>query len=172
MNPKRVCVGIVAKPVGIKGQVKIHTFTQSPNSFLEFKKFFLADEREISLESPKINEKNEIVTFLNGCKNRDEAEALRANKIYVDRNDFSALGDDEYYLADLYGLTAVDNNGVPIGVIAAAFDYGAGVFLDIKLDIKFENASKIGTVPFNKESVLDIDLENKLIILNERFILR
>ena len=163
-----VCVGVVAKPVGIKGQVKIHPYTTSPDSFLQYMDFFLFDGTPLVFQNPRINEKNDIITFIEDCKDRTTAEAFHLKNIYIKRDSLQELASDEYYLEDLSGLETFNQNNEKIGILNAALDYGAGTFLDIKLS----ETGRVATLPFNKESVICVDLNEGSIKVDDSFILR
>ncbi len=167
MNYRRVCVGIIAKPVGIKGQVKIHPYTNSPQSFLDYSNFSLANGSVINLENPEINKDGDIITKIEGYADRTAVESLRLNEIYIRREDLKPIFEDEYYFEDLTGLDVFNNKLEKIGKVNAALDYGAGTFLDIQLEAK----NKVGTLPFNKETILDVDLKKNLIKVDDSYIL-
>lgn len=162
---KRGCVGVILKPVGIKGQVKIKPYTSSLETILEFPKLFLGNNEKIALLSPKLNEKGFVISFIQGYSDRNSVEGLRSQKLYVNRDDLKKLDYEEYYFEDLKKLTVLDQNGLIIGNVIEAFDYGAGTFLELNI------SGKISTLPFNKNSVLEIDLNNKTITVNSSFIL-
>ena len=65
---------------------------------------------------------------------RTAAERLTNTKLFIERDRLPAPDADEYYLADLIGLTAVGSDGAPIGVVSAVHDYGAGASLEIDRD--------------------------------------
>lgn len=161
------CVGLISKPVGIKGQVKIHPYTSTPDTLLSFKNFYFSDGVEVVFDRPSIRD-TEIVTWIVGCKNRNDAELLRLKNIFIKKEDLPKLEENEYYLEDLAGLVVFNQNNIEIGKINAALDYGAGVFMDIKLI----ETGRVATIPFHKESILDVNLNDKKIIVNDNFILR
>lgn len=168
MKSEVVCVGIIAKPVGIKGQVKIHPYTTSPASLLSYKELFLSDGSKICLLNPKVNEKGDIITFIEGVGDRNVAELIRLKNLFVAKNELPDLGENEYYLDDLSGLTVFGTRKQIIGKVLSALDYGAGAFLDIKLS---ENG-KLATLPFNKTTVLNVNLNEKTLQIDESFLLR
>ena len=168
MSFKGVCVGIIARPVGIKGQVKIHPYTSSPQSLISYKEFFLSDSSKIILINPKVNEKGDIISFLEGVTDRNAAELLRLRRVFIKKESLPKLTEDEYYLDDLSGLRVFNSQNENIGRVLAGLDYGAGAFLDIKLS----ETDKMATLPFNKVSVTKVDLENKSIYINEELLLQ
>ncbi len=165
MVSKRVCVGVILKPVGIKGQVKIKPFTNSLDTILKFPKLFLSNNEEIVLLSPTLNEKGFIISIIQGYQDRNSVEKLRLKELYINRENLKALKADEYYFNDLKNLVVLNQNKLTIGKVIEAFDYGAGVFLELNIN------GKISTLPFNKNSVLEIDLNNETLTVNSSFIL-
>lgn len=165
MVSKRVCVGVILKPVGIKGQVKIKPFTNSLDTILKFPKLFLSNNEEIILLSPTLNEKGFVISSIQGYQDRNSIEKLRLKELYINREDLKTLEADEYYFNDLKNFVVLNQNKLTIGKVIEAFDYGAGVFLELNIN------GKISTLPFNKNSVLEIDLNNETITVNSSFIL-
>lgn len=165
MISKRVCVGIILKPVGIKGQVKIKSYTDSLDTILKFPKLFLENNQEIVLLSPKFNEKGFIISSIKGYPDRNSVESLHSKELYINREDLNELESNEYYFGDLKDLVVFDENKTEIGKVIEAFDYGAGAFLELSIN------NKISTLPFNKNSVLQIDLDNGIIVVDSSFIL-
>ena len=84
---------------------------------------------------------------------RAAAERLTNTKLFIDRERLPPPGDDEYYFADLIGLTAIGADGMPLGIVSAVHDYGAGTSLEI-------NRADTGSllIPFNMACVPDIDI--------------
>ncbi|MDR3224478.1 MAG: ribosome maturation factor RimM [Holosporales bacterium] len=167
MNDKKICVGIITKPHGIQGWVRIRTFTVSPDSFLRFGIFFLDSGEELSLKNPRICGNGELVSPIDGCNTRNDAEAYRARKLFIRRTDLPELLDGEYYIEDLVGLDVKDLTGNFIGKTTAFFDYGAGLFFDIRLA-----SGKIGTIAFNGDSISDVDVIDGMITVDERLVIR
>lgn len=165
MIQKRVCVGGILKPVGIRGQVKIKPYTNSFDTILSFSKLFLEDGQEIVLLHPRLNEKGFIITSIKGFVDRTSVESLHSKELYANQEDLGELEADEYYFDDLKNLVVFDENQTEIGKVIEAFDYGAGVFLELIIN------NKTATLPFNKDSVLQVDLDNGSIVVNSSFIL-
>ncbi|MDR1390844.1 MAG: ribosome maturation factor RimM [Holosporales bacterium] len=168
MPLNKVCVAVITKPLGVNGQVKIRTYTESPESFIGYGRFFLFDGTLLNLERPKIKGENEIVSWISGYNSRTEIEKFRSKSLYIRREDLPKLPEGEFYLEDLSDLNVFDQHDNKIGEVGAAFDYGAGTFLDIKL---FET-KRITTLPFNGKSVIHIDLNSKFIKINDSFIVK
>lgn len=166
MNARRICVGIITRPFGIEGQVRLHPYTNSPDFFLQNKKLLLESDVEVLLKEPRIGKNGDVISWIDGVHDRTTADALRLKKVFVLRDDLEPLEDAEYYYEDLIGLKVADENHEHLGVVKAIQDYGAGVFLEIKVD-----GNKVGTVQFTKEAVINVGLKDCEIMINRRFFL-
>ena len=166
MDFRRVCVGIITKPVGIKGQVKVHPYTTSPDFFLEHTRLSLKGGMEIVLKCLRIDKNGDIVALINGIQNRTEADSFRLQELFVMREELPQLGENEYYYEDLVGLHVVDDKHEQLGKVNAIHDYGAGTFLEISL-----SDMKTATISFNRETIIDVDFKVCEVVVNKRFLL-
>lgn len=166
MSARRICVGVITKPFGIEGQVRLHPYTKSPDFFLRNTKLLLENGTEILLKYPRIEQTGNIVTCIGGIRGRTAAEELRLQKVFVLRGDLQPLDDGEYYFEDLVGLLMIDEKHECLGEVVAVYDYGAGVFLEIRMK------SQVATIPFNNDAVVDVNLNDCKITVNKRFLLK
>lgn len=166
MDSRRICVGIITKPFGISGQVRLHPYTASPNFFLQHTRLLLKDSAKIVLRYPKIDRSGDVISFIESIKNRTEADNLRLQEVFVTREELPQLEDNEYYHEDLIGLNVVYDNHELLGKVSAIQDYGAGAFLEINLSNR-----KIATIPFNREAIIAVNPQTCEVIINKRFIL-
>lgn len=167
MKSQGVCVGIIRRPFGVKGQVRIHTYTTSPESFLRFECFFLQDGQTMKLKDARISGDSEVIGFIEGFDSRTSVEELSLNELFVKRECLDDLAADEYYFEDLVGLTVINQKSEKRGTVKSVLDYGAGTFLDVEL----VDTYKIATLPFNKNSILNVDLDNGVLHVDDSFLL-
>ncbi|MDD3182545.1 MAG: ribosome maturation factor RimM [Alphaproteobacteria bacterium] len=128
----KICVGKFLGPHGVRGQVRLGSFTDDPESIFEYEP--LTDETgayEYVLTVHGVGKDHYIVS-VDGCTTREVAEKLKGTKLYVDRDALPAEEEGEYYFADLIGLKAQETNGAAVGLVTDVHDYGAGAFLEIK----------------------------------------
>ncbi|MDR1365200.1 MAG: ribosome maturation factor RimM [Holosporales bacterium] len=168
MKSGSVCIGVISKPVGVKGDVKVRVFTETAESFLKIKGIFLETGAELKLLCPKVRSPTTVVAGLGLRGDRTAAESFRGKRLFAYLNDFPPLDDGEYYLESLVGMAAVDRSGNVVGHISASFDFGAGAFLDITTS----ESGNVATIQFNSTAILDIDNVGGIIKLDEQFILR
>lgn len=166
MSARRICVGVITKPFGTKGQVRLRPYTKSPDFFLQNTKLLLENGNEILLKYPRAEQSGDIITCVDGIQDRTVAEELRLQKVFVLREELRSLDDNEYYFEDLIGLLMIDEKHECLGEVVAVYDYGAGVFLEIKM-----KNSQVATIPFNKDAVVNVNLHDLKITVNKRFLL-
>ncbi len=158
----RVCLGAIAGAHGVRGLVKIKSFTQDPADLTAYGA--LADESgrrrfEIAVTGQA---KGLLVARIAGVEDRDAAEALRGVRLTIARAALPEPEDaEDYYQADLIGLAAEDLAGRTLVTVTAVDNYGAGDFLEIA---RPQGAPLL--VPFTKVVVPLIDLEGGRVVVD------
>ena len=127
----RISVAAVMGSHGVRGNVKIKPFTETPESLGRFDKVYLEDGQQVSLKILSVGSKGVMLARLGKVESRDASDALRGQHLYVDRAALPDLADDEIYHADLLGLDAVLADGSALGRIAAIHNFGAGNVVEI-----------------------------------------
>lgn len=148
---KRVCLGVISGASGVRGEVKIRPYTSQPEDVASYGAVELEDgETAFEIEIVRLA-KDAVVVKLEGVDDRDGAEALKGTEIFVDRAKLPAEEEDEFYHADLIGLTVEDLGGKALGRVLAIHDFGAGEMLEIGLE-----GGKVAMMPFTREAVPQI----------------
>jgi len=161
-DAKRVCLGRAIGARGLKGEVRIKTFTQDPLAIGAYGP--LQDEArkrqfKISNVQPA---KDGVVARLKGISTREEAEALKGVEFYVDRDRLPDVEDDStFYFEDLIGLVAINENGSALGQVVAVQNFGAGDLLEVRP----ATGGATVLVPFTREIVPDIDKETGWLLM-------
>jgi 16S rRNA processing protein RimM len=161
MSEKLVCVGVVTGAHGVRGAVRLKSFTTEPADVTRYGT--LRDERgERQFELRIVGHaKGVLIATVIGVNDRNGADALRGLRLYLPRTALPPAGEDEFYHADLIGLAATLADGSVIGQVSAVYDFGAGDTLEI--------ARPKGpplVVPFTKAVVPTVDLEAGRLILD------
>jgi 16S rRNA processing protein RimM len=126
-----VCVARIGAAHGVRGAVKLWTFTEEPLAVQSYgplmtkdgaRQFEIADVRE---------GKDHLVATFKGVATRNDAEKLNGIELYVPREKLPDTDDDEYYHADLIGLAAVNAADEPLGRVVAIHNFGAGDIIEI-----------------------------------------
>lgn len=149
MTDRRVALAAVAGAHGVKGEVRLKLFTDSPSSLALHEIVYVggASRRLISVRD---GGKTAVARF-EGIVDRSAAEALRGSLVEIDRAALPPLEEGEYYHADLVGLPCVDHQGQPIGTVVAVENFGAGDLLEIEL-----SNGKRSLIPY-REGIADLD---------------
>lgn len=157
----KICVGMIAGAHGIKGQVRLRSFTDEPESIFDYKPLMSEDgAREFKLKQIGIS-KDCFIAEIHGVKTRNESESLRGTQLFVDRAKLPKAKKGQYYEADLIGLAAEDGQGKACGKILAFHNYGAGTFLEIGTTKKDSFM-----LPFTDACVPEIDVgAGKIVIV-------
>lgn len=153
MPQPRVCLGVITAPHGVRGWVRLKSFTAVPEAVAAYGP--LEDEagaRRFVLTLKGMG-KGVLLAEIEGVADRTAAERLKGTRLYLPRAALPAPGAEEYYHADLIGLAAVLADGTPLGRVAAIHGYGAGDSLEIA-----RPAGPPVIVPFTRAAVPDIDI--------------
>lgn len=155
-----VCVGAFAGAHGVHGQVRIKSFCSSPKDIALYQP--LVDEsgtQHFKLQITAI-QKSHLVAQVDGLKNRDQAQNLKGLRLFASRQKFSETAADEFYHADLIGLTIVDKAGDLLGTIKAVLNFGAGDILEVA------GTGTTQQIPFTKEMVPIVDIKKGVAVVN------
>jgi len=153
-RPQLVEVGVITAPHGVRGLVKLKSFTAEPAAIAGYGPLVDAAGRRQFRLAILSDARGQFIARIEGVSDRDAAEGLRGTRLFVARDRLPPPEEaDEFYHADLIGLAAVDATGRTIGTVRAVHDFGAGDLLEIA-------RPDGGTIilPFTRETVPEIDL--------------
>lgn len=129
----RVCLGIIAGPHGVRGQVRVRSYTVVPDDIAAYGVLTNREAtRSFELSLVGTGPKGQLLGRIAGIDDRDAAAALKGTELYVERDRLPDSSDDgSFYHADLIGLAARLADGTPFGRVTAVHDFGAGDVLEI-----------------------------------------
>lgn len=158
-----VLMGRIGAAHGIRGEVRIQSFTEDPLAITTYSPF-LTDREGLSIAISKARPgKGVIIAHLEGVTDRNAAEALNGVGLFVPRERLPSVEDaDEFYHTDLIGLEARRADGSVMGEVMAVLNYGAGDILEIS-----DTDGSTTLFPFNREFVPEIDLRERFLIVTE-----
>ena len=126
-----ICVARIGAPHGVRGAVKLWTFTEEPLAVKRYGPLSTKDgARQFEVMHAR-EAKGHLVATLKGIATREDAERLNGIELYVAREKLPDTDEDEYYHADLIGLAAVTVANEPIGRVTAIHNFGAGDIVEI-----------------------------------------
>lgn len=158
----RITIGTIAKPQGVRGELKVSPLTDSADRFKLLKEVFVGGKR-YAVTNSKINPKGVFIT-LEGVNDRDVADMLRNQLIEVDRKDAVKLSSDVDFIVDVIGSKVYfDGEESHFGVLDDILQHGAADVYVIK-----ELDGKVAMVPYIAPLMLVVDSENKRVVLDRK----
>ena len=153
-------IGLLIGPHGIKGEVKVKSFTEIPENLLLYEEFFLGLEtKPIKLRLVRKIKQN-LLCVVEDIKTRNEAEKLKNLIIYVKRENLPILNDDEFYHRDLLNFDVYNLERHDLGFVTSFNDFGGGLLIEV------EKNKKRFYLPIGKPFLKDINYRDKEVILN------
>lgn len=149
-------VGAIASVHGIKGEVKVFPTTDEPTKFKKLKSVILKtekEEREIALQSVRFF-KNMVIVKFQGIESPEDAQKYRGATLWIAREQAVPLRENEYYRADLIGLTVVTEDGEELGILKDVLETGANDVYEVTLSDK-----KTALFPAIRECIKEVDVE-------------
>jgi 16S rRNA processing protein RimM len=126
-----ICVARIGAAHGVRGEVKLWTFTEDPLAVKHYGPLATKDgARQFEVTQARAA-KGHLVATLKGIATREDAERLNGLELYIAREKLPVTDDNEYYLADLIGLAAVTAANEPLGRVTAIHNFGAGDIIEI-----------------------------------------
>ena len=158
----RICVARIGAAHGVRGEVKLWSFTQDPTAVASYGPLETHDgTRRFEIEALR-PAKDHFVARITGVTVRDAAEELRNLELYVPRARLPEIEEaDTFYHADLVGLEAVTKNGETVGTVSAVHNFGASDVIEIKPAAGGEPL----LMPFTDATVPEIDLAARRIVV-------
>ncbi|MDL2295397.1 ribosome maturation factor RimM [Lachnospiraceae bacterium OttesenSCG-928-E19] len=142
----KVLIGKIVAPQGLRGEVRVQTYTSAPADIKDLK------IDGIDLEFVRAAGPDVAIVKIDGVNDRNGAESMRGTELYVERDSLPDLDGEEYYQTDLIGME-VQVHGTPVGHVVAMHNFGAGDILEV------ENGDMLSFIG------ADVDMENRIINL-------
>ncbi len=158
--PAQICVARIGAAHGVRGAVKLWTFTEDPLAVKRYGSLATKDGTRRFEVTHAREAKGHLVATLKGIATREEAERLNGLELYIAREKLPETDADEYYHADLIGLAAVNAAHEPIGRVIAIHNFGAGDIIEIAPP---HGATML--LPFTNAVVPTVDLANGRVVI-------
>jgi 16S rRNA processing protein RimM len=157
MGDGRIQLGVIGRAHGVRGLVKVASHTADPADLTAYGPLSDAEGRQYVLRW-KGDGVAEVSRLVDGKEqrvvDRTEAEKLTNTRLFIDRSALPQPEDDEFYITDLIGLTAVGTDGAVLGTILTVHDYGAGASLEIS-----QTTGPSFLIPFTEACVPSVDIK-------------
>ena len=161
MATDRICVAQIGGAHGIRGEVKLKSFTADPMAVKDYAPLESEDGAANFVIETLRPAKGHLVAQLRGICDRNAAEGLTHLKLFVPRERLPSPAADEFYHVDLIGLRAVTSDGHEVGTVAAVHDFGAGDILELRV----AESGATMMLPFTQAFVPAIDIRGGRIVV-------
>ncbi|WP_218312775.1 ribosome maturation factor RimM [Alteromonas antoniana] len=162
----KVVIGKIGAPYGVKGWVKINSYTETPEGIFDYQPWNLSDDNEYQIDQWRPNGKN-LVAKITGVESRDDAERIKNLDICIDADQLPDLGDEGFYWRELTGMQVVTTQGYDLGVVKEVFNTGANDVLQVRANVKDAFGQKERLIPFVFDDVVQsVDKEGKVITVD------
>ncbi len=158
MKPQNpVQMAVIGAAHGIKGELRVKTFTGDPLALGDYGPLHARDGRAFEIETMRPAGEMVVVRF-KGIGDRTAAEGLTGTELFVDRSTLPPEEEDEFYHADLIGLSVRDETGTEAGRVNAVQNYGGGDILEITF-----RGRKGMLIPFSQAAVPEVNVAGRFI---------
>ena len=153
-------IGLFVGVKGIKGEVKLKSYTEVPENLFSYKVFYLDNSsKPINLTFIRKVKQN-LICKVENITTRNDAEKLRGLKLFINRNKLSKLSDDEFYQVDLLGFKVYNLQRESFGSIISFNDFGGGLLVEVNIN------GKVFYLPMSSNFLKDINYVKKEVVLN------
>ena len=162
-SQRRICIGQIKGPHGIRGLVKVKCHADDPALLDEYGPLYIGTDGDETLTLTRKNPMKDIwLVTIDGVPDRTAAEKLPKYELFIDRDKMPDIDDpDAFYFEDLMNMTCFDETDTKIGHVCGVFNFGAGDILEIKPD-----NGRAFMIPFNDETIVSVDMDGDKITLN------
>ena len=161
-----VLLGVITSPHGIKGELHIHTYTETPDNIVAYGPLMDSKGIVYHLRLVRVKTPQTVVVRLDGVHTRDQAEHLRGTQLFVESSLLPSLEEDVFYHKDLIGLFVIDEEGVALGVVSAIENFGAGDILEIDCA-----DHTYASISFTREAVPEISIAERYVKIQSAYLI-
>jgi 16S rRNA processing protein RimM len=156
----RVCLGVVVGAKGVKGEVRIKSFTERAADVGAYGPVSSEDGKAEWTLRVTGEAKGAVIARLKGVSDRNQADELKGTRLYVSRDRLPRTEAGTYYHADLVGLRAVLTTGEEKGTVVAVHNFGAGDIIEVG-----DGKSETTMVPFSSAAIAEVNINSGVIRL-------
>jgi 16S rRNA processing protein RimM len=161
MKPEKpILMAVIGAAHGIKGELRVKTFTGEPMALADYGPLYDKDGRRFDIVDLR-PAKGVVVVRFKQVADRSAAEALTGTALHVDRSVLAETEEGEFYHADLIGLSVQDETGQTLGSVSAIHDFGGGDIMEVELP-----GGRTVLVPFTRAAVPRVDIDARVVAID------
>ncbi|WP_129627735.1 ribosome maturation factor RimM [Candidatus Oscillochloris fontis] len=155
-------IGAIAGPFGIKGQIKLKSFTDNPDYLRRHLRTIFVGKKLVPYNLTKLHEHKPgvLILTLSEVETREAVDELRGSEVFIRQSDAAPLAKDEYYLHDLIGLQVSTDDGHAIGTVREIIQTGVHEVL-----IVTRSGQPDALIPLVREFVVNLDLADRQVVI-------
>lgn len=165
-NRELMKIATLKKPYGIKGWLWVFSETQERSDIFKMQPWWIKTAtgfKPLTVKQWRTQGQG-LVAYFEEIVDRNMAETMHGTSVWVSKDNFPSLGEDEYYWSDLVGLVVINEQGENLGVIKQMFETGAHEIIELTPTTdSIDNEERL--IPWHKEVVLSVDLPNKTMLV-------
>lgn len=161
-HPTRVIVGSLGGSFGVKGEVRLKSFCADPAAIADYAPLFTEDGHSFATIVLTGQTTGALTARMDGIITKEDADAVKGLALYAERDRLPPLDDDEYYHADLIGLSVFDTGGALLGTVKTVQNHGSGDIIEVAVT----GQSATFLLPFTLAVVPTVDLATGRIIVD------
>jgi len=155
---EKINIGKIINVVGLKGEVKVYSYSNSKERYENLKSIYVESDK-YEIEKVRFNKEIVVLKFLN-INDRTSAEELKGKDLFINESELAKLPDDEYYVRDMIGITVIEADGNILGTLKDVIQNKAQDLYEVEMA-----DGKTALIPAVEEFILDIDIENKQMVV-------
>ncbi|NNJ13485.1 16S rRNA processing protein RimM [Chloroflexales bacterium ZM16-3] len=155
-------IGVIAGPFGIKGLVKMKSFTDQPEYLRRRLRQIFVGKKLTPYTLTKLHEHKPgvLLLTLDGIATREAVDELRGSDVFIRRTDAAPLGSDEYYIHDLIGLQASTVDGQDLGTVREVIETGVHEVLVVT-----RPGQSDALIPLVREFIAELDIPGRRVVV-------
>lgn len=161
-DDRRVLLGVVVAPHGVRGEVRIQSYCEDPADIGSYGALTDESGKRSFTVHPLGEVRGNVRARIDGVTDRDAAEKLRGLRLYVARDALPPPAEGEWYHVDLIGLRVVGVDGKAYGKVLAVQDFGAGTLLEVG----DETGARSFLLPFSDQAVPTVDIAGGVVTID------
>lgn len=159
-DTRRVCLGVIVGVKGLRGELRVKSFTEEPGDVAAYGPLTASDGRTFKMSVVNVLA-DVVIAKVEGVDDRMAAEALKGLELFVDRAVLPETEGDTYYHADLIGLAVETTTGERVGKVSAFYNFGGG---DV-MEVTAEGRTDTGFVPFTADVIAAVDVAGGKVLI-------